>query len=375
MKKIFTSAILAATALTMNAQTKLPQWINDVKLSGYGMTQYQYTDAKESKANSFNLRLVRLSLDGRIYNDFYYKFQLQVNGNTSNLASSPRIVDMFMEWQKYEFFKVKAGQFKRAFTFENPMHPITQGFFSYAQAITKLSGMSDRTNEAASNGRDIGVQIQGDFLKNVNGRNLLHYQVGVYNGQGINFKDVDQQKDIIGGLWVMPVKGMRIGAFGWTGSSARKGTWTETNATTGQTETRTGVRSLQKRRYAISGEYLVDDWTFRSEYVHSTGYGFAKSADNSTDCNINVNNGDKADAFYAAAIAPVISNKLYAKARYDMYRANGEWNSAKTYYEIGLNYLINKNIQINAEYALVNNRAVVGDHNSNMVDVQLDFKF
>lgn len=44
----------------------------------------------------------------------------------------------------------------------------------------------------------------------------------MFNGQGINTKDVDNQKDIIGGLWVMPISGMRLGAFGWTGSYARK---------------------------------------------------------------------------------------------------------------------------------------------------------
>ena len=28
----------------------------------------------------------------------------------------------------------------------------------------------------------------------------------------------------------------------------------------------TGVRKLQQRRYAVSAEYIVNDWTFRSEY-------------------------------------------------------------------------------------------------------------
>lgn len=107
------------------------------------------------------------------------------------------------------------------------MHPIDQGFMGYSQNVSKLAGFSDRAGEHASNGRDIGLQFQGDFLKNANGRNLLHYQIGVFNGQGTNTKDVDQQKNVIGGVWVMPVSGMRIGAFGWTGSYARKGTWND----------------------------------------------------------------------------------------------------------------------------------------------------
>ena len=235
MKKLLVSLFVACLALTTNAQEKektikIPDWIQDVKLTGYGMLQYQANGQEGAKSNSFSLRMLRLSLDGRIANDFYWKAQIQFNGNTSTLGSSPRVVDLFAEWQKYPFFMVKAGQFKRPFTFENPMHPIDQGFMSYSQNVSALAGFSDRAGMHASNGRDIGVQIQGDVLKNAKGRALLHYQVGVFNGQGINISDVDQRKDLIGGFWVMPVKGMRIGAFGWTGSYARKGTWTETDA-------------------------------------------------------------------------------------------------------------------------------------------------
>ena len=175
MKKLFAVALLSLGFASMaQAETKLPQWINDVKLSGYVMTQYQYSDQENAKANSFNLRLGRIALEGRIQHDWYWKVQLQFNGNTSTLGSSPRLVDLFGEWQKLPFLKVKVGQFKRPFTFENPMHPITQGFMSYSQNVTKLAGFSDRTGEHASNGRDIGLQLQGDFLKNAAGRELLH---------------------------------------------------------------------------------------------------------------------------------------------------------------------------------------------------------
>jgi len=388
MKKLLLLACIAMTLAPVQAQTqekkegktiiKLPQWISDVKLSGYGMLQYQATSQEGAKANTFNLRMARIALDGRIVKDFYWKAQIQFNGNTATLGSSPRVVDLFVEWQKYPFAMIKVGQFKRAFTFENPMHPIDQGFMSYSQNISALAGFSDRAGGHASNGRDIGIQVQGDLLKNSAGRNLLHYQIGVYNGQGINTADADQQKDIIGGIWVMPVQGLRIGAFGWAGSYARKGNWEElaadgVNIVTHNNE----VRRLQQRRYAFSAEYKANDWTFRSEYIHATGKAFKtrnqKSGDTS-DCTINEAIGDKADGIYALAIAPVVKKKLYAKARYDMYRSTGDWNSAKTLYEVGLNYVIHKNIQINAEYAFVNDRSLE-KHNYNMFDINLDFRF
>lgn len=39
--------------------------------------------------------MVRMALEGRLMKDFYWKVQLQVNGNTSDLGSSPRMVDAF----------------------------------------------------------------------------------------------------------------------------------------------------------------------------------------------------------------------------------------------------------------------------------------
>ena len=395
MKKGIILALMALTAVSASAQKKqtieLPSWLSNVKLSGYGMTQYQYSGQKDAESNSFNIRMARIALEGRIAGDFYWKTQIQFNGNTSNLGSSPRMVDLFAEWQKYDYFKVKIGQFKNPFTFENPMHPIDQGFMGYSQNVSKLAGFSDRAGEHASNGRDIGLQLQGDFLKNANGRNLLHYQVGVFNGQGINTKDVDNQKNVIGGVWLMPISGMRIGAFGWTGSYARKGNWTETvtdlvssrpDATKEITHTNE-VRKLAQNRYAFSFEYKKDGWTVRSEYIHSTGKAFAKSITNfndanAKDCNLNEKIGDKAQGVYGLVIAPLAqlpkNSRIDVKARYDMYQPNGKSNMQRTQYEAGLNFHIGKRISILTEYALVNDKTLA-KHNYSMADAEFCFRF
>lgn len=370
------SAVASAEENVASEKNKitLPDWLSNVKLSGYALLQYQANWQDGAESNSFNLRMGRISLEGNILKDFYWKAQIQFNGNTSTLGNSPRLVDLFAEWQKYEYFKVKLGQFKNPFTFENPMNPIDQGFMAYSQNVNKLAGFSDRSGEHASNGRDIGLQLQGDFLKNANGRNLLHYQVGVFNGQGINTKDVDNQKNVIGGVWVMPVKGMRLGVFGWTGSYARKGTWQDEE--TGVEKN--GVRKLSQHRYAFSAEYKVNDWTIRSEYIHSTGYGFKNTLNNtndtnSTDCTLSAD-GNKAQGVYALAIAPIVKKKLYVKARYDMYQPTADYSKMKTQYEIGLNYNICKNLTILSEYALVNDRSL-NKENYSMADVELCFRF
>ena len=201
------------TDTSQKATIELPAWVKNIKFSGYGMLQYQGQDPEGNHSNTFNLRLARFILDGKI-GDFDWRAQIQGTNVKGPGEPTVQLVDLYAEWRRFPEFKVRAGQFKRAFTYENPTHPITQGWRAYADVINNLSGFGDRTGEKSSGGRDIGIQFSGDLFPNAKGRRLFHYQVGVYNGEGINEKDKDNRKDIIGGVWVMPIKGLRIGAFG-----------------------------------------------------------------------------------------------------------------------------------------------------------------
>lgn len=366
-------ALLATTAISVSAEElesqetnaekatiEVPAWVNNIKFSGYGMLQYQGQDQEGAESNTFNLRLARFILDGKI-GDFDWRAQIQGTNVKGPGEPTVQLIDLYAEWRKYPEFKIRAGQFKRAFTYENPTHPITQGWRAYADVINNLVGYGDRTGEKSSGGRDIGIQLSGDLFPNADGRRLFHYQVGIYNGEGINEKDKDNRKDIIGGVWVMPIKGLRIGAFGWTGSRG------------GMLDPLTGeVRSVEKNRYAFSAEYSQDEYMFRAEYLHSQGWGAAKAANNVRE--IDYSKGDKADGWYAFGIVPVIKGKLHAKARYQCYRPQKEWGTAKTSYEAGVNYFFTKNLEMHLEYARINDRSLT-KHNYNMVDVELDFRF
>lgn len=79
LKKVMTALFLASSMAVANAQEEtsrgiqLPSWLGNMKLSGYGMVQYQYSGQRGAESNTFNLRIARLSLDGRIAKDFYWK--------------------------------------------------------------------------------------------------------------------------------------------------------------------------------------------------------------------------------------------------------------------------------------------------------------
>ncbi len=345
---------------TQQKSVDIPAWINNIKFSGYGMLQYQGQDPEGNHSNSFNLRLARFILDGKI-GDFDWRAQIQGTNATGPGQPTVQLVDLYAEWRKYPEFKVRVGQFKRAFTYENPTHPITQGWRGYADVINKLSAFGDRTGEKSSGGRDIGVQVSGDLFPNANGRKLFHYQVGVYNGEGVNQKDMDNRKDFIGGIWVMPIKGVRIGAFGWTGSRG------------GMLDPLTGQkRSIEKNRYALSAEYDLNEYTFRAEYIHSQGWGAASPGNNVRE--IDYSKGDKADGWYVFGIVPIVKSKLHAKARYQTYRNQKEWGTSVNQIECGLNYFFTKNLEMHLEYSRVNDRTLA-KHDYNLVDMELDFRF
>ena len=358
-KKITLLLLMTAFVMTASAQEKTTKWYDNVKFSGYGMLQYQGVDKEGAKTNSFNLRLARFILDGKI-GDFDWRAQIQGTNAKGPAEPTVQLVDLYTEWRKYPEFKIRAGQFKRAFTFENPTHPVTQGWRGYADVINRLSGFGDRAGEKSSGGRDIGVQLSGDLFPNASGRKLLHYQVGVYNGEGVNRSDKNNQKDIIGGMWVMPIKGVRIGAFGWHGSHGGMVTVDGNN------------ENVRLNRYAISAEYDKDEYTFRAEYLHSQGWGTGVVGSNV----INYDLGDKADGWYAFGIVPLIKSKLHAKARYQTYRVSKDWSSSVNQVECGLNYFFTKNLEMHFEYSHVNDRNLAPDnHNYNLVDVELDFRF
>ena len=87
-KNILASMLLLAT---LSAQAETPEWVKSIKLSGYGMTQYQYSNQQNAKGNTFNLRLLRLSLEGRVSNDFYWKAQMQINGKYLDVGQQPTL--------------------------------------------------------------------------------------------------------------------------------------------------------------------------------------------------------------------------------------------------------------------------------------------
>lgn len=329
-----------------------------IKFGGYIMAKYSLSDRSGQATNGgFDLRFVRLYVDGTMYKDFYYKLQMEVNGAPGE-DKGPRIVDAFVEWQKFDFLRIKFGQFKRPFGFENPYSPLNVGLGSFSQATMKLASINDRNGEHKSSGRDLGFQLQGDLFPARDGHKWLHYQVGFFNGQGINHTDKDHHKDLIGGLWLSPVKNLAIGGFGWNGKYTNE-KYDASNAKL--------LKSVKRVRWGTGLKY-ESDWTVRGEYMSSVG---GKVTDATAP--------DRSDAWYATLGAPLFKNfKLYG--RWDCYREAKTWSSLKTDWGLSANYWLGKNLLFQLNYTFTNDRsarhaATPSDSRYNTFDFQLTARF
>lgn len=302
---------------------KVTKWASAPKFGGYAIGYYKYNSKEGANSGEgFGARLIRVYVDGSIFNDFKYRIQFEAQGG------KPHIKDFFLSWSHWKELEVKVGQFKRCFTFENPYNPWDVGVGDYSQLTKKLAGFSDFCGGEATNngGRDIGIQLQGDlFPVGSDNHRLVHYMAAVYNGQGINNTDANHQKDFIASLQFQPLKDWYIGFFGWTGNMTY------------------GDKTIRRERYAIGTKYEHNGWSARAEYAHHSGSGL------------------RADAWYATVGVPVTNwFKIYAK--YDAYRPNAEWSAANTIYSIAPNFQLHKNLMFQLQYNYVNDRTKSNYH-------------
>ncbi len=352
-------------------------WYKNINLHGFAMLGLQSVRQNGESKGSFDIAMARLSVDGDVdakgAGTFTYKAQMQVNGNVSSLGGSARLVDLFATWRKFSCLRVTVGEFSMPFTLENDYHPLDVGFADNALPILKFAGYSDRSGKRSSNGRDLGISLDGDALTMADGHALLHYGLAIMNGQGINTRDVDGNKTVIGQIWVSPVNGLRISASGLEGSMARCGDTTDAKGNRQEC-----VRSLYQHRYAIGAEWAGKAVTARAEYIHSTGSAFATSDEGSTrDLSISPL-GDKADGFYAMVVGTLLKDKipgrLRIKARCDMYRPSASMASAQSTLQLGVDYWFTPKIGTAVEYSHANDRALA-THNYNYYNFQVQLRF
>ena len=201
-------AIFSSTAAM--GQSAATDWMQELKnritINGYAQAGYAYSDQNGQTSSSYNLKRTLLWGKARITDRWSFLFMHDFSSVVQEYYTDFRITNN-------KALTVRLGQFKNALSYENPLSPTSmEAIDVYSEAVTFLTGCGSDPLMGVQYGRDLGLSI---FGQTNDGK--LYYEAQVMNGQGINKKDGNKEKDFIGRLEYSPVKGLNLVATGQLG--------------------------------------------------------------------------------------------------------------------------------------------------------------
>ena len=247
--KLLAVVMMAGSSLMASAQQKSSEidWTKDftsrITLNGYAQGGWSYQDANDKPQNAYNLKRTLLWAKARITDRWSFMFMHDFSSVVQEYYTDYRL-------SKGNELTVRFGQFKHSYTMENPMSPTQLELVDvYSQAVLYLAGEGPDPLNGVNYGRDMGLEVYGDLANGV-----LHYNLALMSGQGINRKDQNNQKDFIAKLELRPVQGFRVVASGYLGTGCAVGTaaWNP--------EINVGD-NYKRNRYSVGAEYKTQPYT------------------------------------------------------------------------------------------------------------------
>ncbi len=232
-------AVFSSTA-AMGQSDSNPDWMKElssrITINGYVQGGYSWTDIGDKQSNSFNLKRCIVWASAKITDRWSFRFMHDFTSVSLEYYTDYRITNN-------NALNFRIGQFKNSLSLENPLSPSTLELIDVcSQSVTQLAGGNDPLL-GRNTGRDIGAMVFGDVLGN-----RLHYELAVMNGQGINVKDGNNNKDFLAKLEYRPIDGLRVVASGQLGKGHAVGTaeWNP-NIEEGN--------DYKRNRYSVGAEY------------------------------------------------------------------------------------------------------------------------
>ncbi len=335
------------------------------KISGFVQAFYtaNMDDQGNLLDNEFKIRRARLSIDGKFGERFSYKLQ-------GDFSGTPALVDAYLKFKACDAFSIQIGQFKTPFSLESPLNPVNLEIYDYGEAITKLVGYKDVCG-VGKLGRDLGVMASGSlFAVKKEGKTLYHvvdYSIGVFNGNGANFADNNNRKDIVGRLNIHPgLKDLTLSGSYYNGKYSTD-----------------VVDRGTRNRWAVGAQYDNGSLIVRAEYISGvTGYNTVADTNNiilSEDRFLS--SGYYAVAGYNFKLGKEKSQQLMPVLRYEHFTRDVSLaKSGTTFYTAGVSYWPIKYVNIKLNYQLIQTHNLIGEATykkafANRVVAAVNFKF
>jgi phosphate-selective porin OprO and OprP len=312
-----------------------------LQLAGYTQVRYQILD-EPGKIDGFDIRRARLDLKGNF--SPYWGYRLQ-----ADFANSPKLLDAYVELKIKDYLNFTVGQDKIPFSLENITADNKLEFIERSQVVDALVA---RKKDVIfdQNGRDIGIQLGGNFLK-INNRSLIDYKFGVFNGSGIDSTvikvDKNENKDLAGRLIFHPISGLDIGGSYYNGvvnigDSINRG----------------------RTRYGFELAYEWKDLSLRSEYIHGTDPNTKSPAKDEIN----------KEGFYAQAGYYFFKKKIELVGKYDYFKSNiAKTNTNSNWYILGVNVNFNANCRLQVNYTFKEEEGPDKVNNAASFQLQIGF--
>jgi len=159
-----------------------------LNIYGYGQVRYTFQD-NEAQGDASNLQVNRAKLGfrGHAFSPAV-QYKLYMNIYTG-LEESPALLDYFVDYTPLREFGVRVGQFKTPIGISYAFSAREMQFAErpYVDCVFRL-------------GRDTGVNIHGAFWQG-----FLSYDLGIYNGEGMNRNNPGMDHLYIARLMVQPL--------------------------------------------------------------------------------------------------------------------------------------------------------------------------
>lgn len=304
-------------------------------LTGYAQAGYTYNDADDAD-NNFDIKRIIFIAHGKITDDWSLLFMYNFNGGGS-------LLEMYTDYRILPGLSARLGQFKVPYTIESPLSPtVVELIDCYSQATNYLAAIGPHDPlRGSTTGRDLGFMLFGNLFKD-----YLTYNIGVINGQGINCKDRNSNKDFIGSLMVNPTKWLSAGG------SFIAGKGNAIALSDANPDIQTG-NNYSRDRWAIGAVVETKPVSFRTEYLGGKD-GRVKS-----------------DGYYATTSVHVCP-RFDIVASYDYLNKNKNLSMKQTNYVAGVQYWFYPSCRVQAQYTFSDKK---NSDNSNMIQAQVQVRF
>ena len=302
-----------------------------VQIFGYIQPEVR-TYFEEETDVSFAFRRARIGVMGTIPYDFSYYVLLETSQFMNPNQTGPFLLDAFISYTRFNYFKISLGSFK--YRFGNELSQPCNGLYTINRALA----IDEMTGGIGGGNRDLGVMfLGGDKTK------LLQYYVSLTNGYGVyetGKNNLTEALAVTGRLVLQPVDGLYLGG------SYRYMQMPNADETVLEKDTRT--------RWGVDAEYNVSGFRVFGEYIDGKDNGSVMSGGGCGGTPELIPGSQKADGFYGMAmyrwrnLEPVYKFEVYDRQQIENEVVTGE--ASDIWQTFGLNFYPNDWTRLQLNY-------------------------